>query len=190
MKLGGLAMVPLRVRDVIELARTCKLEGRPAIEDPLVRDQLVGFAIEERAMALCEVRARHEALTRERPFATMMMRKLTFTEYRRRLSAFAVSREREDGTLDIILSTPIQPGPYIAGKLRGLIQYLMPMILVPTLTMLIIAVFVWRCFGKTSPATKHLFSTKSGSWLARLWLSWFLVLLAIPVALAVAAMLG
>ncbi len=58
------------------------------------------------------------------------------------MSATAVSREREDGTLDIILTTPIQPGPYISGKLRGLIQYLLPLILVPTLTLLIIAGYI------------------------------------------------
>ena len=58
------------------------------------------------------------------------------------MSATAVSREREDGTLDLILTTPIQPGPYLAGKLRGLIMYLTPMILVPVLTIAILAVYV------------------------------------------------
>ncbi len=58
------------------------------------------------------------------------------------MSATAVSREREDGTLDIILTTPIQPGPYLSGKLRGLIQFLLPMIAVPVLTLLIFAVYV------------------------------------------------
>ena len=53
------------------------------------------------------------------------------------MSATAVSREREDGTLDLILTTPIQPGPYISGKLRGLIQYLLPMLVVPVVCMLI-----------------------------------------------------
>ncbi|MHC4448029.1 MAG: hypothetical protein ACYSXF_09660, partial [Planctomycetota bacterium] len=58
------------------------------------------------------------------------------------MSATAVSREREDGTLDLILTTPIQPGPYLAGKLRGLIQFLTPMMLVPVMTLAIIAVYV------------------------------------------------
>jgi ABC-2 type transport system permease protein len=58
------------------------------------------------------------------------------------MSATAVSREREDGTLDLILTTPIQPGAYIAGKLRGLIQFLLPMMLVPVLTMLLIGIYV------------------------------------------------
>jgi len=58
------------------------------------------------------------------------------------LSATAVSREREDGTLDLILTTPIQPGPYLTGKLRGLFQYLIPLMAVPTITMALLAVYV------------------------------------------------
>jgi ABC-type transport system involved in multi-copper enzyme maturation permease subunit len=65
------------------------------------------------------------------------------------MSATAVSREREDGTLDIILTTPIQPGPYIAGKLKGLVQYLLPMIAVPVITLLILSLYVMtNGFGK------------------------------------------
>ena len=58
------------------------------------------------------------------------------------MSATAVSREREDGSLDIILTTPIQPGPYLAGKLRGLIQFLLPMLAVPTATLAASAAYV------------------------------------------------
>ncbi len=58
------------------------------------------------------------------------------------MSATAVSREREDGTLDLILTTPIQPGPYLWGKLRGLFQYLIPLMAVPTITMVLLAVYV------------------------------------------------
>lgn len=58
------------------------------------------------------------------------------------MSATSVSREREDGSLDIILTTPIQPGPYLAGKLRGLIQFLVPMLLVPAATLGMAAVYV------------------------------------------------
>jgi ABC-type transport system involved in multi-copper enzyme maturation permease subunit len=58
------------------------------------------------------------------------------------MSATSVSREREDGSLDIILTTPIQPGPYLAGKLRGLIQFLVPMLAVPTVTLAASAAYV------------------------------------------------
>ena len=57
------------------------------------------------------------------------------------LSATAVSREREDGTLDILLTTPIQPGPYLAGKLTGMVQFLIPMLLVPFVTLGTVAIY-------------------------------------------------
>jgi ABC-type transport system involved in multi-copper enzyme maturation permease subunit len=47
------------------------------------------------------------------------------------MAATAISREREDGTLDLLLTTPITPGNYLSGKLRGLIAYLLPLLAVP-----------------------------------------------------------
>jgi len=58
------------------------------------------------------------------------------------MSATSVSREREDGSLDIILTTPIQPGPYLRGKLVGLMQFLVPMMIVPVATMGMAAIYV------------------------------------------------
>lgn len=58
------------------------------------------------------------------------------------MSATAVSREREDGSLDILLTTPIQPGPYLAGKLRGLIQFLFPMLCVPIGTLALVGMYI------------------------------------------------
>jgi ABC-type transport system involved in multi-copper enzyme maturation permease subunit len=69
-------------------------------------------------------------------------------------SATAVSREREDGTLDLILTTPIQPGPYLAGKLRGIFQFLVPLMLVPAITMLMLSVYVLADgFGRAGGVT-------------------------------------
>ncbi|MEO1009022.1 MAG: ABC transporter permease subunit [Planctomycetota bacterium] len=53
------------------------------------------------------------------------------------MSATAISREREDGTLDLLLTTPITPGEYLGGKLRGLVAYLLPMLSVPVVTLLL-----------------------------------------------------
>ena len=44
------AAIPLTGGDLIQLARECSRDGRPAIEEAAIRDQLVRFAIEERAM--------------------------------------------------------------------------------------------------------------------------------------------
>lgn len=58
------------------------------------------------------------------------------------MSSGCVSREREDGTLDLILTTPVTPQRYIWGKLRGLVSYLALMISVPVLTLAVVAVYV------------------------------------------------
>jgi hypothetical protein len=56
------------------------------------------------------------------------------------MASTAISREREDGTLDLLLTTPITPSMYLAGKLRGLVAYLVPMIGVPVATLVMAGV--------------------------------------------------
>jgi ABC-type transport system involved in multi-copper enzyme maturation permease subunit len=58
------------------------------------------------------------------------------------MAATAVSREREDGTLDLILTTPITPGMYLTGKLKGLVAYLVPLMLVPVGTLVLAGGYV------------------------------------------------
>ncbi len=58
------------------------------------------------------------------------------------ISATAISREREDGTLDILLTTPLTPSYYLTGKLRGIVSYIAPMIGVPVFTLLLPAVYL------------------------------------------------
>lgn len=58
------------------------------------------------------------------------------------MSATAVSREREDGTLDLLLTTPLTPSMYLSGKLRGLVAYLLPLLAVPLGTLGLTALYV------------------------------------------------
>jgi ABC-type transport system involved in multi-copper enzyme maturation permease subunit len=58
------------------------------------------------------------------------------------MAGSAVTREREDGTLDLLLTTPITPEAYLQGKLRGLIAYLLPMLAVPVGTLALAAIYV------------------------------------------------
>lgn len=58
------------------------------------------------------------------------------------MAATAISREREDGTLDLLLTTPITPSMYLSGKLRGLVAYLAPLLAVPVATLLIAGIYV------------------------------------------------
>jgi ABC-type transport system involved in multi-copper enzyme maturation permease subunit len=47
-------------------------------------------------------------------------------------AASTVTREKEDGTLDLLLSSPITSRYYIWGKLRGLVSFVLPLVAVPT----------------------------------------------------------
>lgn len=88
---GGLAKMAVGLDDVVELARRSRRNGRPALEDPFVRDQLVRFAIEAQGDRLCGARADIPALCSERPDAIALSNKLRVTEHKRRLFQFSLS---------------------------------------------------------------------------------------------------
>ena len=56
-------------------------------------------------------------------------------------AASTVTREKEDGTLDLLLSTPITSRYYIWGKLRGLVSFVLPLIAVPVLSVLLFVIY-------------------------------------------------
>ncbi|MBM4052586.1 MAG: hypothetical protein FJ270_07605 [Planctomycetes bacterium] len=60
-------------------------------------------------------------------------------------SATAVTKEREDGSLDILLTTPIDPGAYLSGKLRGIVTYLWPMLAAPILGVVVAVAYSMAC---------------------------------------------
>ncbi|MDP6601380.1 MAG: ABC transporter permease subunit [Phycisphaerales bacterium] len=52
------------------------------------------------------------------------------------VGASAIAREREDGSLDLLLTTSITPADYLRGKVHGIIMLLLPMAAVPCLTLM------------------------------------------------------
>ena len=88
---GGIASMELNVNDVVELARRAKRNGRPAIEDPHVRDQLVQFIMESRGNQLMGVRSQIPELATDWPTAIPMSGKLRGSELKRRMCQFALS---------------------------------------------------------------------------------------------------
>jgi ABC-type transport system involved in multi-copper enzyme maturation permease subunit len=52
-------------------------------------------------------------------------------------AASTVTREKEDGTLDLLLTTPITSRYYVWGKLRGLVSFVLPLVAVPVISILI-----------------------------------------------------
>jgi len=55
-------------------------------------------------------------------------------------AASALTREKESKTMDILLTTPLTSDYLIWGKLRGLVSFLVPLIAIPTLSLLIFAI--------------------------------------------------
>jgi len=88
---GGHPSQILTASDVVELAREARRDGRPAIEDPLIRDELVKFLIMERTIELNRKRLYIEKLlTPGRPQVLRFMSKLFHSEYIQGLSELAV----------------------------------------------------------------------------------------------------
>lgn len=56
-------------------------------------------------------------------------------------AASTVTREKEDGTLDLLLTTPITSRYYIWGKLRGLVAFIAPLAAVPVMSLGVVVVY-------------------------------------------------
>ena len=82
---------------MLELARRSTRNGKPALEDPLIRDQMVQFLIEAKGNALMGPKSSIAALNSERPMAIPMSGKLRGTELKRRFCQFALSLQAANG---------------------------------------------------------------------------------------------
>lgn len=63
-------------------------------------------------------------------------------------AASAVTREKEDGSLDLLLSTPITSRYYIWGKLRGLVSFVLPLLAMPVASVMLFVIL--DCFRRAS----------------------------------------
>jgi alkylation response protein AidB-like acyl-CoA dehydrogenase len=94
---GGMSFMDVNMSDVVELSRRAKRNGRPAIEDPMIRDELVQLLIEERGDRLMNVRSTIPALISEWPTAIAMSGKLRGSELKRRFTRFTLSMQGANG---------------------------------------------------------------------------------------------
>jgi ABC-type transport system involved in multi-copper enzyme maturation permease subunit len=56
-------------------------------------------------------------------------------------AASTVTREKEDGSLDLLLTTPITSRYYIWGKLSGLVGFVLPLVAVPVLSVVFFIIY-------------------------------------------------
>jgi alkylation response protein AidB-like acyl-CoA dehydrogenase len=74
---------------VIALARTAQRDGRPAIDDPLLRDRLAGLWAEAEALRAGGKRSGVAGLCTDYPLALPMMHKLVFSELAQKIARLA-----------------------------------------------------------------------------------------------------
>jgi alkylation response protein AidB-like acyl-CoA dehydrogenase len=86
---GGQGSGSEQVAALVRLARGLERDGAPALADPVVRDRLTDFWIQETALRANAARARVPALVSDRPEALPLMSKLASSEHGQALSDFA-----------------------------------------------------------------------------------------------------
>jgi alkylation response protein AidB-like acyl-CoA dehydrogenase len=94
---GGFGAAPTEA--LFELARGLVRDGRPALQDPGVRDRLAAFAIEAAAIRYSGQRMRVPALCSDRPMALPLLSKVAVTEFVQRLADFGCEVQGYAGTL-------------------------------------------------------------------------------------------
>ncbi len=90
---GGYNISQTDPLEIVGLAKRAIRNGRPALEDPVMRDKLIETIIDAQAMMANRERAKIAPLVSERPHALPLMSKLQFTEYARETGQFALELE-------------------------------------------------------------------------------------------------
>lgn len=100
---GGQATKYMKVRvtmdDLLDTAGSAIRDGRPLLEDLVVRDELIKLIMEEKALWLTDALAEIPALCSDYPSAIPLSRKLRITEFDRRMRQYAVSLQGAHGGL-------------------------------------------------------------------------------------------
>ena len=91
--------VRVELAGVVESLQGLTRDGEPVLDDPVIRDQLVQLAMEEKALRLGEKRSRIPALSSDYPFSLNLSSKLRASEFQRRMRQFAVRAQGGHGSL-------------------------------------------------------------------------------------------
>ena len=107
---GGLMQVRVGIEDLIEDLRGIQRDGESLLNDPVVRDQVVQFIMEEKAFNLGNRRSGIAALTTDYPFSLNLSSKLRTSEYQRRMRQFAVAAQGGHGSMYVGDSQAVSRG--------------------------------------------------------------------------------
>ena len=94
---GGYVMRASDPFEIVELARKATRGGKPALEDPVIKDQLIQLMIEARSLQLNSKRGHIQPLVQDKPASLALSSKLMATEFMRRLNEFAITLQGQRG---------------------------------------------------------------------------------------------
>lgn len=94
---GGYVMRASDPYEIVELARKAMRGGKPVLDDPVIKDQLIQFMIEIRGLQLCGRRMGSQPLVQDNPMSIPLSMKLMGTELTRRLNEFAITLQGPQG---------------------------------------------------------------------------------------------
>ncbi len=93
------SMTGVTMDDLLLSLKTTSRDGQPLLEDPIIRDNLVKFLMEEKALGLSAARSRIPALCSDHPFALPLSNKLRATEFFRRMRQYGIGLQGAKGSL-------------------------------------------------------------------------------------------
>jgi alkylation response protein AidB-like acyl-CoA dehydrogenase len=96
---GGISILSIVMDDLLRMAAEIEREGQPLLQDPVTRDNLIKFMIEEKALQLSEKRIEIAALCRDYPNSIALSGKLRGTEFFRRMRQYALTLQGAQGAL-------------------------------------------------------------------------------------------
>ena len=96
--------------DLLNTLKTITRDGEPLMKDPIVRDRLVEFLMEEKALRLSALRAEIPALCSDYPFSLALSGKLRSSEFQRRMRQYAMGIEGAKGGLYVGDADAIEGG--------------------------------------------------------------------------------
>ncbi|MBT5388613.1 MAG: acyl-CoA dehydrogenase [Porticoccaceae bacterium] len=96
---GGIQILSIMMEDLLRMAQDMERDGQPLLKDPVTRDNLVKFLIEEKSVYLAQQRADIPALCADYPNSLQLSSKLRSTEFFRRMRQYALNLQGAQGSL-------------------------------------------------------------------------------------------
>jgi len=90
---GGHVMMLTNPADIIDLAREAQVNGKPALDDPAIREELVKLMSEARALGLNSRRGKIAPLNQDYPMSLALGSKLSSSDFYQHLNAFAITMQ-------------------------------------------------------------------------------------------------